>query len=304
MLTRLFQSRLSQLRLWPPGLLIGALLIGALAAAVAFSGRGGGLFTHALVALQPLLDRAAPAAGGPLPCPRQALVILSFGQSNAANSVRPRLPQTWPANLLQYDWQRDRCLPYREPLQGSDGQGGHALSPLLRQLARRRSEPLLLVPFARGGSSVRDWADGPLARRQALVLKRLQQRRLTPALALWHQGESDAGPAGAMAAAGRPLSGAAYGAALRRVVERTRTVFPQVRFGIALVSRCRDGGPWPPIRAAQRQQALATPGGFVSADSDQIWGGLSRYDGCHFSPLGGERLSALTLAAIERLPGF
>ena len=274
-----------------------ALLLGA---AGWITGRAGGLISHGLVALQPLLDLGAPPPPAALACPRAAQVVLSFGQSNAANSVRPRLGRSWPANLLQYDWRRDRCLPYREPLAGSDGQGGHSLSPLLRQLAAGSSRPVLLVPFASGSSSVRDWAYGPLAGRQALVLERLRRRQLAPALVFWHQGESDAGPPGVRGAGGRPLTRQAYGAALGLVVQRTRAVFPGARFGIALVSRCRDGGPWPPIRAAQRQLAAASPGAFVSADSDQVWGGLSRYDGCHFSPDGARRLSDLTLAALKR----
>lgn len=294
-----------------PALVATAAGLAVLAIAVSLlRGRVGGVVTHGLVALQPLIDRVAGGEGSaaaairPLACPRRALVIASFGQSNAANSVRPRLPQTWPANLLQYDWRLDRCLPYREPLRGTDGEGGYALSPLLRQLAMEHRGPLLLVPFARGASSVLDWSEGPLAERQALVLARLRQRQLPPAVVLWHQGESDAGPPGAEAAGGQTLSGAAYGAALRQVLQRTRAVFPGARLGIALVSRCRDGGPWPPLRQAQRQLAATVPGGFVSADSDRVWGGLSRYDQCHFSPIGAQRLSALTLTAMRRLPGL
>ena len=286
------------------GLLTAGLLALGLLAAGLIAGRAAGLVFHGLVALQVLLDLGAPPPPAPQACPRSALVVLSFGQSNAANSVLPRLGRSWPANLLQYDWRRDRCLPYREPLAGSDGQGGHPLSPLLRQLAGRSSRPVLLVPFASGSSSVGDWAYGPLARRQALVLARLRRRQLAPALVFWHQGESDAGPPGTRGAGGRPLSRQAYGQALGLVVQRTRAVFPGARFGIALVSRCRHGGPWPPIREAQRQLAAASPGAFVSADSDQVWGGFSRYDGCHFSPDGARRLSALTLAALERLGLF
>ncbi|WP_152669522.1 hypothetical protein [Synechococcus sp. GFB01] len=78
----------------------------------------------------------------PRPCPREHLAVASFGQSNAANSVRPAyygLPI--PANLLQFDWRSGRCFTYSEPLIGADGSGGNVITYLAVDLVRRSGRP-------------------------------------------------------------------------------------------------------------------------------------------------------------------
>lgn len=117
----------------------------------------------------------------PRPCPEQASVVAIFGQSNASNWIVPAYTGTIPSNLLQYDWKRNRCAVYREPLLGNDNSAGSLFTPTLVALARKRpSHSFLVVPFARGGSSVLDWAYGYLSRQNELVLDQLIARGLPP----------------------------------------------------------------------------------------------------------------------------
>ncbi|KMM17379.1 hypothetical protein [Synechococcus sp. GFB01] len=96
-----------------------------------------------------------------------------------------------------------------------------------------------------------------------------------------------------------------YEQALEAVVARTRRVYPEAPFGIAVASACSLQNPagWEPVRAAQRAVAARLPGAFLSADSDAIpaqrrW----RYDGCHFSAAGARWLASQYREAINRLP--
>lgn len=274
--------------------------------------------------LLPLARQLAGSAGPPaappdlavLPCPRQALTLLSFGQSNAANSVQPLAPLAIPANLLQYDWKSGRCHPYREPLLNADGAGGTALTYALVPLAAQRRTPVLVVAYGRGASSVLEWAWGYLSAQHRLVLEQLQRDGLRPDLALWHQGEADARQPGADPQAFRALppftppspgqfplglERQAYRLALQQVVDRSRAAFPGLRFGVALATRCYEAPPWEPVRQAQRDVVAATPGAFVSADSDAVWGGGRRYDDCHFSDRGALELGEQYGRAISRV---
>ncbi|MCT0214359.1 MULTISPECIES: sialate O-acetylesterase [unclassified Synechococcus] len=230
-------------------------------------------------------------------CPTKALTVAVFGQSNLANSVLPRFERSlsralapYSGRLLVFDWRHGTCHPYREPLPGTDGKGGHSLTPAFVQLAGRSDQPVLVVSFAQGSSSVLSWADGELAKRHRQVLEGLAVRGLSPALVLWHQGESDA----------RTLDPRIYGKSLERLIARSHALAPGAWFGVALVTRCFNQGPFEPLRAVQREVVHQQPRTFLWADSDAITGGLNRHDGCHFSARGSRRLSQALLESLRQ----
>ncbi|MFO1089107.1 MAG: sialate O-acetylesterase [Hyphomicrobiales bacterium] len=258
---------------------------------------------------------AAPPAYVKVECPRAALVIGLFGQSNSANYVQPPFSGTVPDTLYQYDWKTDACYRYREPLLGADNTHGSTITPAAVALARSVKRPVVIAPFGVGGTSVLAWAYGFLAQQQTLALARLKQHGLAPQAFLWHQGEADGGDGKRTAEdlARLPhfappqerdfnfgLSESAYRLALTTVVRRTLKVFPQAAFGIALVSNCGGEPVRKQLRAAQRSVVRSVPRAFVSADSDHISGPQNRYDGCHFSQAGAERLSEQYLASLRK----
>ncbi len=178
-------------------------------------------------------------------------------------------------------------------------------------MARTFQGPVTIIPFGVSRTSVLQWAYGPLALHQEFVLVQARNSGLSPNIFLWHQGETDARLQiiAHNFIKGIPLTTywkswlddrgrQVYRQALQTVMERSRRHFPQSHFGIALVSRCSQTGPWPPIRQAQMEAAHNNHRAFVSADSDGISGDSLRYDGCHFSIAGSEALGRQYLRSL------
>ena len=43
-------------------------------------------------------------------CPKDAVALAIFGQSNSANTVKPLASIDIPENLFQYDWMSGKCM--------------------------------------------------------------------------------------------------------------------------------------------------------------------------------------------------
>ena len=89
-------------------------------------------------------------------CPQNYLSIATFGQSNSANSVTELSDLPIPSNLYQYDWKSQKCYFYREPLLGTSGTQGNAITYTATKLAKNYKKPILIIPFGVGGTSVMD----------------------------------------------------------------------------------------------------------------------------------------------------
>ena len=131
-----------------------------------------------------------------VPCsdggPRRPLVIVTLGQSNAANHGQGLYtPKHRVDNFNLYD---GKCYKAVEPLLGPSGQGGNFATRLADMLIERRlADRVVLAPIAMGGTSVEQWAhEGLFNRRIAASIRRLYDAGLTPDYILWHQGEGNA----------------------------------------------------------------------------------------------------------------
>ena len=221
-------------------------------------------------------------------CPKNAITIAIFGQSNSANEMTEKSDISIPSNLYQYDWKSKGCYLYKEPLLGASGIKGNVITYTATKMANIYNKPIVIVPFGGGGTSVLQWAYGDLSYRHQLVMKRVKESGLHPRIFLWHQGESDAN-----------LSEEVYYIALRKVVGSTFNSFPKSLFGIALATRCKNK-PWNPIRSAQKRVSQDMPRSFITADSDKIIGLDKRPDNCHFSAKGASELGNLYYETITR----
>tara|TARA_Y100000589_G_scaffold125717_1_gene119819 strand:- start:2966 stop:3820 length:855 start_codon:yes stop_codon:yes gene_type:complete len=211
-------------------------------------------------------------------CPTSSLQIAYFGQSNSANTVKPKAELTIPENIFQYDWQSKKCYRYKEPLIGTDENLGNVITYTALEIASRINKPVLVIPFGKSSSSVSEWAYSNLFFHQSLVFENIKAANLYPDVFLWHQGESDVS-----------TSKTDYMKALEVVVDRTLENFPNTYFGIALATRCQSLE-WLPVREAQQAIISSNKKTFLSADSDKIYDPSLRYDSCHFSAKGAERL--------------
>lgn len=200
----------------------------------------------------------------PLPpavaCPKDPLVLLVTGQSNAANHGSSR------AAAAGFTFFRGSCYPASDPLPGSSGTRGSMWTRLIPLLHTDR--PVLLVPVAIGNTRIEEWAPGGMLNDMlVMALNRLRDHGLKPDFVLVVQGESDA------AAGTLPTD-------YRRFAAELLKSLPGRRY-MALVSRCRNE-PNPGIRAAQLA-AITDVGAVRGPDLDAI---TARRDGCHFNDEG------------------
>lgn len=254
-------------------------------------------------------------------CPKDGITLATFGQSNSANYVRPKASISIPKNIFKYDWISGKCYEYKEPLIGTDGEGGNIITYTAVRLASTTSKPITIVPFGVGGTSVLQWAYGYLSYQQDIALSNMKRDGIKPQIFLWHQGEGDArrdglNPKDLLVKEKKyfwfnnirttnysplGLQRVSYSNALQTVLDRTRRIFPESYFGIALVSRCDGRGQWEPIRAAQREIAERNKNSFISADSDKIYNDRFRYDKCHFSKEGAQELGNQYYSSVSTL---
>jgi len=244
-------------------------------------------------------------------CPINGISIATFGQSNSANTVAYHYQEQIPRNLFMYDWRSQQCYKYQEPLPGTNGTGGNVITYTGVKIASISDDPVIIIPFGVGQTSVLQWAYGDLSYQHKIAMERISKSRLSPTVFLWHQGEQDRNlelwtsddltnvePFGRLDSYWvMGISEDGYYNALKLIVERTLESFPDAKFGIALASRCR-GKEWEPVRKAQLKITKTTLKTFLSADSDQIYGNQYRSDSCHFSPEGARKLGSLYYESI------
>jgi hypothetical protein len=233
-----------------------------------------------------------------VPCtdggPSRPLVIVTLGQSNAANHGQGLyVPKHRVDNFNLYD---GKCYKAVEPLLGPSGQGGNFATRLGDMLIERRlADRVVLAPIAMGGTSVEQWAhEGVFNRRITASIRRLYDAGLTPDYILWHQGEGNAGAS--------DVGGRQYRKNLLEVVASFRAYSVNAPFFVALVTRCGEG-PKPNavnVREGQRTAVVGQLGIFVGPDTDLI-GSEHRFDACHMSESG---LALHASAWADILEGF
>jgi hypothetical protein len=200
----------------------------------------------------------------PLPpavtCPKDPLVLLVTGQSNAANYGSSR------AAAAGFTFFRGSCYPASDPLPGSSGTRGSMWTRLIPLLHTDR--PILLVPVAIGSTRIEEWGPGGMLNDMlVMAVNRLHDQGLKPDFVLVVQGESDA-------------TVGTLPADYRRFAAEFLKSLPGRRY-MALASRCKYG-PNQGIRAAQLG-AIADAGAMRGPDLDAV---TARQDGCHFDDEG------------------
>ncbi len=227
----------------------------------------------------------------------ETVVILTFGQSNAANAGA----QCYVARRGVYAFNVFDMNYYRaiDPLPGATNDGGSIWGRLGDKLIEADLfQSVLFVPIAVGGSYIKDWTprDGYCYRRLMLALTRLKRAGIRPDMLCWHHGEADAN---------RVMTSAQeYQARFRRLLTEIRRVGVEAPVYVALASHCANG-PHPyqnheQIRRAQRQ-LVSPPDVLPGPDTDQFIGDF-RHDGCHFSEKGLDAVAQAWLECIMQHP--
>jgi len=223
----------------------------------------------------------------PVLCPewsKRRAVLLTIGQSNAANSVGHR----FAARSNSVEWSAGSCYRAAGPLVGAEGQGG-SVWPLVADglIDANSADAVVLLGAAKGGTSAAEWqtaaqSGGYLDRR----LAQLVASNMAPTHVLWQQGEIDVA-----------TDPQVYLSQLRGVIDAVRRHAPGAKIFIAQSSYCW-GHSSEGLLAAQRSLVEASAKVFAGPNTDTIIGDTDRYDGCHFSEQGARRVAAAWVAAL------
>jgi hypothetical protein len=239
-----------------------------------------------------------PDATGKLGVPCRPLfakntVVVLLGQSNAANFCGGKYTaQHAVTNFSLYD---GKCYRAADPLVGASGDGGNFATRLGDVLISRRiAKRVVLAPIAMGNTRIEDWVPGGTFHRRILVLiRRLDEAKLTPDFILWQQGEGNK--------ADDDPGGSRYRSHLTSVVRTFRDYGVTAPFLIALCTLCGDPHTNAEnVRAGQLSSVTRVLNTFLGPDTDQI-GYEDRFDGCHMSETGAQRQAEMWADAIAKV---
>lgn len=242
-------------------------------------------------------DQAGRLASGDqkkaVTCPQQTdrtAVLLLIGQSNAGNHGDRRFRSEHGDAIVNFF--DGRCYVAASPLLGSDGISGEYWTQLGNLLLEGGSfDQVLLAPVAITGAEVSRWAPrGDLNGTMIDTASRLQQRGYRVTHVLWVQGEIDYV---------RGTNEKVYRDRFLSLVSSLRSLGVGAPVYVAIATKClgaSNGGTRfhsadNPV--ARAQLALPDPGANLRSgvNSDALLGDLDRYDDCHFSSSGEQKVA-------------
>jgi hypothetical protein len=205
-------------------------------------------------------------------------VLIIAGQSNSANSGKPRLSAKDPrvSNYGAGLW-----VPARDPMRIATGGGGSPWPVLGDLLADLWDVPIGILSVGWGGTSVTQWQPNhskqlyPRLRRALAVVGKNGARAV-----LWHQGESDS--------AGK-MSTTDYARLLNNVIAESRKdagwTIPWYIAGVSYLPSSTTAAK-KAIRQAQDQVVAGHPQNFAGPTTDDMIGTKWRHDRVHFNEAG------------------
>jgi hypothetical protein len=225
--------------------------------------------------------------------PPGTTVILTFGQSNAANSGEERYAARGAVHVFNmFDMRFYRAV---DPLPGASDRRGSVWGRLGDKLIDAGVvSSVLIVPVAFGATYIADWAPGGHQHRRLLfALHRLKSAGIKIDMLCWHQGEADANHTG--------MSAAAYSRYFRSMLHEVREAGVDAPVYVALATLCEEA-PHPfqnsaEIRRGQKQVISIADQVLPGPDTDLI-GIEHRRDGCHFAASGQELAAQAWFKAI------
>jgi hypothetical protein len=229
--------------------------------------------------------------------PPGTTVILTFGQSNAANWGEERYAARGAVHVFNmFDMKFYRAI---DPLPGASEKGGSVWGRLGDRLIDAGfASSVLFVPIAFGASYVEDWAPGGQCYpRLMLALHRLKRAGITVDLLCWHQGEANANHTS--------MTADEYRDCFRAMLRGVRESGVNAQVYVALATLCEnDSHPFQnsaEIRLSQKKLVSVGDRIMPGPDTDQI-GIEHRWDGCHFSASGQELAAQAWFQAITAKP--
>lgn len=226
-----------------------------------------------------------------LPCPGDdALVIVTGGQSNAANNYGPAPPPD--ANPRTFMFFGGKCFKLRSPVLGATNPDDSLWPTLGLKLNAATKRPIVFINGAVGGTQIGDWVDERSHYLSRLIDQVLAARKtgLNPAFVLWIQGETDSGT---------KTPPATYVEQQRAIIEKmaaagaTDAQTPWVVFfSTRCLHRPNNG---PEIEKALTEESLRPGSRVIIGPNVTAFDDDFRHDTCHLNERGRDRLAAETL---------
>jgi hypothetical protein len=226
-------------------------------------------------------------------CPQQTdrtAVLLLLGQSNAGNHAGQRFRSEHGESIVNFF--DGRCYVAGSPLLGSDGNNGEYWTQLGNFLLDRGSfDEVILTPVAISGSEVSRWArGGDLNGTMIDTVSQLQQRGYVVTHVLWVQGEIDYV---------KGTNEKDYRDSFVSLVKSLRSRGVAAPVYIAVATKClgvsnagtRFHSPDNPVARAQLALPDQRANLMSGVNSDALLGDLDRYDDCHFSSTGEQKVA-------------
>lgn len=221
----------------------------------------------------------------PIPCPHasRALVLVTGGQSNAANSVPTR--RTSPDSVSV--WFDGKCFPADEPLLGASGIGGSIWLDVAEGLQKETGRPVLLINGAIGGTQYEDWTDPRSGYLDALLtrVREAEAQGFAPAYILWHQGETDAKSENDMVRLERVIA---------ELSQSLLEAVSSAKLYMFVASKCIGPGRTDGVASVREAQIAAVKSlhrVVLGMNTDDL-GNEYRWDTCHFNNLARGKIAA------------
>lgn len=211
----------------------------------------------------------------PVDCPQQndrTGVIVSFGQSNAANMAQHRFsPEEVPDVINWYD---RKCYPAQSPLLGATGSRGEWISIASQKLVENGTfDKVVILSLGVGASPVAAWgSEGDLNKRLMENLAEISRIYSITDL-IWHQGEADLSWG---------VGRSQYFETFRRISEGIREIVPEAPILMSIASYCKSGDYLNNITDAQFELVNLIDGIELGVNTDLLVPPSMRPDGCHF----------------------
>jgi hypothetical protein len=201
------------------------------------------------------------------------MVVLAFGQSNAANFGLTRKE----SGLGVYSFVHGKCFKASDPLPGADGNGG-SIWTRFGDIAIKEglADAVLIVPISVGATRVRDWKPGGSVHHKLVEgLRGPLATGFEFTQLLWMQGEHDA-----IAKTSRKD----YYEDFTAMIDIIRSGGVEAPAFVSQTTLCGSHSS-EDVRRAQRQLSKNREDVLPGPDTDAV-GRKYRFDGCHFSDEG------------------
>ena len=206
------------------------------------------------------------------PSAEESIVIVAFGQSNSSNNASQKFMSN-SDNILNF--YRGSCYIAEDPLLGASGKMGNIWIPTGLKINKGQKK-LILITFGIGGTSIENW----LTDLKYFYLTNLNSLKLfypKPDFVIWFQGESDI-----------KTNPDKFKKNLKTWIKILMKDFSKARLIITGTTYCN--GVYS-AKIKDIQLSLSKKYNVNFFDTDQFNHFTDRYDDCHFSYFGIEKLS-------------